>query len=688
MKNMKKKLVFICFCVFISVINAQTIKPTMVLQKTIGGSQQELVGTFATISFNFGRMALMDIDENGILYIASTSTSIDNYIPSNSGQEDIFLIAMDTLGNIHWTRMLAGSSYERVHRVKARPGGGCIVICNSSSTNGNFSQNHSTTFYDGAVFVYDSNGNTVWSKMYGGENDDFLYDIIFVSDGNWMLCGESYSTTGDLSGTGTGMNWVIKINPNNGNIIWSKTFLGPDGTSSDRLENVYRLTQISNGNIILTGYTTPDYNNYDLDRISILSITLSGNLNWVKKIGAPGSGDYPAAIVDNGVNSFYIFGKLQGTVGGGGDAANYYGGNGDAWIVKLDYSGNIIWEKNLGGSNLDLGYDLKLNSEGYIYLAGATRSNNYHASLPGYGLMDYWLIKMNQNGDTIYTQKFGGSANDFATNIVLSPDGNKIFMVGGTESNNGNVTGYMGNRDLWFIRLDYPSDLEPNYGIRDDGGVNLPEITYWYTGQASDITEKAFEFDNNNFGTIQDFYLKGSAVKTWKSGSGDVTGAQFNYKVWKNGDNEPAEYLVRNIGWTSDDGNGNQTWADFGNEISLTNGLTPGNYFIKILYSITGTGVPGILQNGPFTATFSILDPGTFVPDISSNIEIYPNPFSEFIIINSEKNINLQISDISGKTIYSSNIKDREFINTTSLNPGIYLIKIKELNYIYKFVKL
>ena len=244
--------------------------------------------------------------------------------------------------------------------------------------------------------------------MYGGENDDFLYDIIFSSDGNWTLCGEAYSIGGDLTGTSSGMNWVIKINPNNnGNVIWSKTFLGPDGASPDWLENVYRLTEISNGNIILTGFTSPDYQDPSLDRISLISITPSGTLNWTKKIGAPGNSDYPSAIVDNGVNSFYVYGKLQGTVGGGGDASNYYGGNGDAWILKLDYSGNIIWEKNLGGSNLDMGFDMKMNSEGYLYLAGMTRSTNYEATLPGYGMLDFWLIKMNQQGDTIYTKKFG-----------------------------------------------------------------------------------------------------------------------------------------------------------------------------------------------------------------------------------------------------------------------------------------
>lgn len=150
------------------------------------------------------------------------------------------------------------------------------------------------------------------------------------------------------------------------------------------------------------------------------------------------------------------------------------------------------------------------------------------------------------------------------------------------------------------------SDVVPDYGMRDDEGVNLPTLTYWYDGLGADVTEQGSTFHARDLGTRSQIYLKGAAIKTWKSGAGDVTGTTFHYKIWEDGDSEPGTYSTRSVGWTSDDGGGNQTWANFGTEINAMSGLVSGSYNLKVLFTVAGTGVPGILTNGPFTATFDI----------------------------------------------------------------------------------
>ena len=149
------------------------------------------------------------------------------------------------------------------------------------------------------------------------------------------------------------------------------------------------------------------------------------------------------------------------------------------------------------------------------------------------------------------------------------------------------------------------ADVTPTYGLRDDGGVNLPTLTYWYDGLGSDVTEQGSNFNGRALGVRTQLYLKGAAIKTWKSGEGDVTGTTFHYKIWEDGDSEPA-YSTRSVGWTSDDGGGNQTWSGFGAEINAMSGLVSGSYSLKVMFTVAGTGVPGILTNGPFTATFDI----------------------------------------------------------------------------------
>lgn len=150
------------------------------------------------------------------------------------------------------------------------------------------------------------------------------------------------------------------------------------------------------------------------------------------------------------------------------------------------------------------------------------------------------------------------------------------------------------------------SDAEPDYGLRDDGGVNLPTLTYWYDGLGADVTEQGSNFNGRALGTRTQIFLKGSAIQTWKSGAGDVAGTTFHYKIWEAGESEPGTYATRSVGWTSDDGGGNQTWANFGAEIDALSGLGSGSYSLKAMFTAAGTGVPGILTNGPFTATFDV----------------------------------------------------------------------------------
>jgi len=464
-KTKTMKFTLLVFLLSFSLI-AQSQSPTLVWNKTYGGSQAELVGAFATTSLFFGRWAAVDADENDQVYVATTSTSNDHDVSTNHGDEDVWVLSLNQNGDTLWTQVLGGSQSERVLKVRARTGGGCYVVGHSRSSNGSFTQNHTSNSYaDGFVAAFSPNGTLSWMKLYGGSSDDFLHDIIETNDGHLMACGETISSDGDLNNTGNGMNWVLKINANDGAVIWSKTYIGPDGQSNDRLENVFRLTQLTDNDIVLTGYTTPDFNDFNLDRVHVMKINLAGDLLWTKKIGASGGGDYPCAILPAENGSFYILAKIVAAVGGSGDAANYYGGGGDFWLVKLDAVGDITFEKNYGGSNLDVPYDMLFAADGSLYLAGMSRSNDFDADSETFGLADFWMIKVNaSNGAVVYKERFGGSSNDFCSGIALTQNGNSIFMVGGTDSDDGIVSNFKGVRDLWVLRLMYDTQLglEPN----------------------------------------------------------------------------------------------------------------------------------------------------------------------------------------------------------------------------------
>ncbi len=439
--------------------NAQKV-PKYNWSKTYGGSQTELVGAFASVSLGFGRWAEIAVDELGNIFVATTTNSNNGDVRQNFGEEDVWVLGLNTNGDTLWTRVYGGSNSERVLRVKAAKGGGCYIVGHTRSNNGTFVGNMSASGKASAYIIrLDSSGNELWRKMYGGSDDDQFHDVIETSDGNLIACGESYSINGDLSGTTFSFNWAAKINPNNGNLIWSRRYQGPDAASNNMLENLFRLTELSDNSILMVGYTTPDFNDFAQDRVNMVKIDLNGNFIWTKKIGAFGGGDYPSGILPTDDGGYFLSVRLTSQIGGTGDASNYHGGPADFWLVKLNGNGDIIFEKNYGGSDLDVPYAIAYDSNQNIYMAGLTRSTNFEASRQGFGLADYWLIKINQDGDTLYTKRFGGSANDFCSAMALSPDGKILYLIGGTDSNDGMIQGFKGARDLWLLNLEYESSL-------------------------------------------------------------------------------------------------------------------------------------------------------------------------------------------------------------------------------------
>lgn len=117
---------------------SKTQTPTLTWNNTYGGSQTELFGAFATTSLFFGRWAAVACDENDQIYIATTSNSNDFDVKENNGEEDVWVLSLNHLGDTLWTSILGRSKSERVQRVRARSGGGCYVLGHSRSSDGSF----------------------------------------------------------------------------------------------------------------------------------------------------------------------------------------------------------------------------------------------------------------------------------------------------------------------------------------------------------------------------------------------------------------------------------------------------------------------------------------------------------------------------------------------------------------------
>lgn len=415
--------------------------------RSYGGSADEAVGL--TLMNNLGSPGLsMDVNFQGI-FVTSSSLSSDGLVSFNYGSEDVWVVKLNFDGDTVWSKILGGSDFDRPSSIKALPDGGCVIAGRTLSNNGSFTGNHGG--YDGFVVRLDNYGNVVWKRLYGGSEMDYLYDVIWTSDNQLLVCGETGSNDGDLTATGTGLSWVMKLNASNGNIIWSKAYVGPNGNLQDALENFYRIIELSDGSgYVAAGYTVANFNDINGDDIYINKLDTGGQSLWFTKVGSTNGGEGLGALADAGNGAFYVAGRLAGDQGA--DVTDGYdGGNGDVWLLKFNTSGNKIWDKSFGGTDWEFAYDVAVDTMGYVYLGAFTRSTNNDASAAGYGMQDFWVIKTDSAGTMVWNKKMGGSANDVLHSIKIFH--HQIYTMGRTNSTDGWIHHTWGGRDVWVVKL-------------------------------------------------------------------------------------------------------------------------------------------------------------------------------------------------------------------------------------------
>jgi hypothetical protein len=133
-----------------------------------------------------------------------------------------------------------------------------------------------------------------------------------------------------------------------------------------------------------------------------------------------------------------------------GDVKGNHGGK-DCWVVKLNTKGKIEWQKCLGGSKDDIAYGVEQTKDGGYIVGGHTASNNGDVK-GNHGDTDFWVVKLNSSGHLIWQKCLGGSRDDIAYSIQQTADEGYV-IAGYTYSDDGNVSGHHKDRDVWVVKL-------------------------------------------------------------------------------------------------------------------------------------------------------------------------------------------------------------------------------------------
>jgi len=178
----------------------------------------------------------------------------------------------------------------------------------------------------------------------------------------------------------------------------------------------------------------------------IVKLNSTGNIMWQKSYGGS-SADYAESIKQTTDGGYIIAGFSEST---DGDVTENYG-YADYWIVKLNSTGNIMWQKSYGGSSRDEAFSIQQTSDGGYIVAGYSESTDGDVT-GNYSEYDYWVVKLNSTGNIMWQKCLGGSGTDWAFSIQKTADSGYI-VAGRSHSTDGDVTGHHGDADFWVVKL-------------------------------------------------------------------------------------------------------------------------------------------------------------------------------------------------------------------------------------------
>jgi hypothetical protein len=420
-----KKLLLLLFA-----INCFAQAPTIEWQKNYGGTNTESIRSICPTS------------DNGYIVIGDTNSN-DINVTGNHGNTDCWVVKIDQNGILQWQKTLGGSFTEQAASIKQTPDGGYILAATTYSHDGDVVSNHGTADY--WVVKLSSTGTIEWQKTLGGSVADQAKSIALTNDGGYIVAGLSQSNDGDLT-YNQGLNdyWVVKLDAS-GTILWQKSY-GSTGN-----EEANDIKQTHEGGYIIAGITTDDVNgdvtqNYGQLDYWIVKINISGTIEWQKSFGGNNT-DRAYCIQQTSDNGFIVTGGVQSLDG----LAIGNHGYSDFWVIKLNEIGSIQWKKTFGGTNFDEAYHITQTNDGNYILIGNTSSTNGDV-IANHGMADYWILKLDATGSILWQKSVGGTLGDFAKEIKQTSD-NGYIIAGYGYSTDGDATQNYGNTDFWIVKL-------------------------------------------------------------------------------------------------------------------------------------------------------------------------------------------------------------------------------------------
>jgi RHS repeat-associated protein len=360
-------------------------------------------------------------------------------------------------------------------------------------------------------------GTKEWDRRLGGNSEDYATSVTQTSDAGFLVGG--YSNSGisgeksDSSRYGSYDYWVVKLDAV-GNIVWNKTY---GGNGKDVLNS---LTETSDGFYLLGGYsnsniegekTQDTIGGYDYWVVKVNATT--GAKVWDKRYGTK-SNDVLTSVRETKDKNYLLAGYTSGTNGTGSYMAQSSRGGIDYWIIKVNTNGDTLWNKRFGGSSDDYLYAMEpiqaAGDSSFILAGGSNSPLSGDKSHGTFGNFDYWVMKVNQSGTKMWDSLYGGSNQDGQNGLCIKETSKKGFFILGSSNSLINT----GNKTdtLYNTSLDY-------WCVRIDS-VGRKNWDRSFGGTVGDYSS-AVSIDSNG-----DYWIAGTSEST---NDGNKTSTAYYY---------------------------------------------------------------------------------------------------------------------------------------------------------------
>jgi uncharacterized delta-60 repeat protein len=313
-----------------------------------------------------------------------------------AGGPDFWVLKLASDGTIDWQKAYGGASADGAYSIQQTSDGGYIVAAQTLS--------FGAGGLDFWVLKLTSDGTIDWQKAYGGTGDELVRSICQTNDDGYIVAGATESF-----GAGVLDFWVLKLT-SDGTIDWQKAYGGaPENEGANSVQ------QTSDGGYIVAGYAY-SFGDGSSD-FWVLKLDSDGTVAWQKTYGGVGIYYDSASSIQQTSDGGYIV---------AGDTGSFDAEYTDFWVLKLNSDGTVSWQKRYGGTYSDYASSIQQTSDGGYIVAGETGS---------FGVSDYdfWVLKLNSTGTVSWQKSYGGAEWDEANSIQQTSDGGYI-VAGNSDS--------------------------------------------------------------------------------------------------------------------------------------------------------------------------------------------------------------------------------------------------------------